>query len=63
MIYDYNTFEEMCWERFTGKCSRTYQDFLLSVYGPDYKNTAPLSALQPPKKYASSQFETTYETS
>jgi hypothetical protein len=53
----------MCWERFTGKCSRTYQDFLLSVYGPDYKNTAPLSVLQPPKKYTSSQFETTYETS
>ncbi len=63
MIYNYDTFAEMCWERFTGKCSRTYQDFLVAVYGPDYKIKAPLGVLEPPKKYASAQYETTYDTS
>jgi hypothetical protein len=62
MIYSYEQFAEWCDIHFTGDTKWSYQDHMKSVYGPNWMQVAPPSCLYKPRKYATMEYEETYDT-
>ena len=62
MIYDRETFEKIVWETQEGRTTWSYTDFLRRMYGDNYLNVMPAHYFYKEKKFATSEYESTYDT-